>query len=193
MIAWLAARGARSRLPFAGAGADRRWRRMSPRELAARLPSAGPLLTLATVMPADAAPVSGLLVARAELAPLQVMHWLVVASRVDADGPHEWIECRDRDGRLGLQCHLLPDTDYLGWETLAGATDAAPARSVPPLRDPPPSFLGVLDFRWRRHAGLNLVDALDVTAVSRWGAETVRAVARAANLSVTFPTAPAGR
>lgn len=191
MIAWLAARGTRSRLPFTGVGADRRWLRVAPCEFAAHLPLAGPVLTLATT--AAAAPASRLLVARAELAPLQAMSWLVVGSRVDVDGPHEWIECRDRDGRLGLQCHLLPDTDYLGWEALTGMGGAGCTHNLPPLRDPPPAFLGVLDFRWRRQAGLGWLDAHDVATVSRWGADVVRAVARATGLPVTLPTAPARR
>lgn len=193
MIAWLAARSARSCPPFADARADRRWSRVSPRTLAQCLPAAGPLLTLATTAPGASAATASLLVARIELAALQTMRWLVIGSRVDVDGPHEWIECRDGDGRLGLQCHLLPDTDYLGWEALANLAEPVTARSLPPLRDAPPSYLGVLDFHWRRHAGLDLVDASEVAEISPSGAETVRAVARAARLAVTRPTARAAR
>ncbi|TAL74767.1 MAG: hypothetical protein EPN56_10110 [Rhodanobacter sp.] len=184
MIAWLAARAARSCLPFTDTRADRRWVRASPRALAERLPAAGPLLTLATPVPTAAATAGGFLVARTELAALPAMHWLIVGSRVDADGPHEWIECRDRDGRLGLQCHLLPDTDYLGWEALTCLVENTAACEAPPMCDPPPSFLGVLDFRWHRQAGLNLVDAVDVTGVSPWGSEAVRAAARATGLPI---------
>lgn len=193
MIAWLAARNPRSCLPFADARADRRWARVSPCILAGHLPACGPLLTLATA--ASGAPVAaaGLLVARAELTALQTVRWLVVGSRVDADGPHEWIECRDGAGRLGLQCHLLPDTDYLGWEALTRLVEPAAARGAAPLRDAPPGYLAVLDFRCRRHAGLHLVEARDVADLSPWGAETVRAVARASGLALSRPTAPATR
>ena len=67
---------------------------------------------------------------------------LCLASAVTADGPREWLTVVRRHGQRAPQLHLLPDTDYLAWDALAGATpaplDAAPMAAVSRgLRAPP--------------------------------------------------------
>ena len=52
------------------------------------------------------------------LTPLLRTRYLRVLGTVSADGPREWIECLDVRGDVLAQVHLLPDTDYLAWDTL---------------------------------------------------------------------------
>ena len=164
----------------AGAAVERRWLRMTPRQLAACLPAAGCVLYLPCAMQV-ATDAPGVLAARRELAPLLRLRWLVAASAIGSDGPHEWLECRAGDGRLCARLHLLPDSDYLGWDALLATGEPVSAMG----RRPDGASIEaahLLDFRCRRLAGLSVLDALPARRVSALGGEIAQGIARAEGL-----------
>jgi len=185
MFGWLATHVAHLCPHAVGAEVQRRWRRITPRLLARRLPGAGPVLYLPYAAPAtkDAA-VPGLLAGGRELAPLLRVHWLVAASAIGSDGPHEWLECHARDGRLCARLHLLPDSDYLGWDGLLAAGVAAHAAHGPRPGDERIAAARLLEFRCRRVAGLDLLDALPAASISTLGDGIARGIARAEGLAL---------
>lgn len=183
MMAWLAAHVARRCPPFVSADADRQWRRMLPHDFARHLPALGPVLVVAHAAHGSDTTRRGLPGGPCELAALPAMRWLIAASSVDSDGPHEWIECRDARGRLCLQLHLLPDTDYLGWETLTSLAGSGPApgdRPAPVHGEP--EALRVCDFRCDGCAGLPRLHAVDRFTLSWPGMDAVRTMARITRL-----------
>ncbi|MGC1550309.1 MAG: hypothetical protein WA777_17455, partial [Rhodanobacter sp.] len=102
----------------------------------------------------------GLLVEHLEMSPLLQTCWLAAASVISSDGPHEWLECIDRYGRLRARLHLLPDTDYLAWDALlaAGTPIAAPV-SLQRSNGFRAESARVVFFRSRQLAGLTLLSA----------------------------------
>lgn len=97
----------------------------------------------------------GLLVEAMQLAPLLQTRWLVAASVITVEGPREWIECVDRDGRPCARLHLLPDTDYLAWDgLLTGGEPVTAAVSTHWPRQLRPASARLLRFHTRRLAGL---------------------------------------
>lgn len=85
--------------------------------------------------------------------------WLMGCSRITADGPHEWCQCLDQDGRILARLHLLPDTDYAAWDELLQPSER---NSMPaslevslPFR---PSRARVVRFRLSSLAGLALLE-----------------------------------
>lgn len=186
MFGWLATRVAHVCPRATGIAVERRWLRIAPQQLACRLPAAGCVLYLpcAASMTTDEA-VPGLLAGRCELAPLLRVRWLVAASAIGSDGPHEWLECRARDGRLCARLHLLPDSDYLGWDALQ--TVGVPVQAADGRRpdDERIEAARLLDFRYRRLAGFELLDAVPVARVSALGGEIARGIARAEGLALS--------
>lgn len=182
MFGWLANPLAYVCPRAAGIAVERRWLRIAPRQLVRRLPAAGCVLYLPCA-PATAKEIEpGLLAARRELTPLLRVRWLVAASAIGSDGPHEWLECRGGDGRLRARLHLLPDSDYLGWDALLTAGMPMSA-SVPRLHgDARIEAAQLLDFRCRRWAGLDVLDAAPATRVSALGGEIAQSIARAEGL-----------
>ena len=166
----------------AGADVEHRWLRITPRLLARRLPAAGPVLYLPCAAAAMTDAATGLLVGHRELAPLLCVRWLVAACAIGSDGPHEWLECRAIDGRLCARLHLLPDSDYLGWDALLAA--AVPARVAQGTRagDGRVAAARLLDVRCRRLAGLDVLDAQPAARLSALGAGIARGIARAEGL-----------
>jgi len=164
------------------ADVEYRWLRIAPRLLARRLPAAGPVLYLPYAAAAtDAA--TGLLAGCRELAPLLCVRWLVAACAIGSDGPHEWLECRAIDGRLCARLHLLPDSDYLGWDGLLAA--AVPVHAAGRQQRPGSGRVAaarLLDFRCRRLAGLDVLDAQPAARVSALGGGIARGIARAEGL-----------
>lgn len=184
MFGWLA-----THLPSvcpraAGVAVERRWLRIAPRQLAQGLPAAGSVLYLPCTLPASDGIEPGLLAARAELVPLLRVRWLVAASAIGSDGPHEWLECRSGSGHLCARLHLLPDSDYLGWDALLAA--AAPVSPVPPRRPDGTRVEAahLLDFRCRRLAGLLLLDAAPAPRISALGGGIAQGIARAEGLAL---------
>ncbi|WP_049623615.1 hypothetical protein [Frateuria defendens] len=179
----------RSVLPARGlaAPAPRHVRWLDPRACAARLPALGCVLYLpARVAPA---PAGGLLPLRAELAPLAGLRGLFAASLVTGDGPREWLDAVDRQGRVLARLYLLPDTDYLAWDALlaAGAPGAAPLRAPAVFC---PAGAHVLRFQARTLAGMSLLDARTPTAMSPLGSQLALRIAKAESVHVQRPLAP---
>lgn len=168
-----------------GAEVERRWLRITPRLLARRLPAAGPVLYLPCAMPAPADLSTGLLAGCRELASLLCVHWLVAACAIGSDGPHEWLECRTRDDRLCARLHLLPDSDYLGWDALLAAGVPVHAAYRQRRGDERVAAAQLLEFRYRRLAGLEVLEALPAARVSALGGGIARGIARAEGLALS--------
>lgn len=185
MFGWLATHLAHVCPRAAGIAVERRWLRIAPRQLAGCLPAAGCVLYLPCATPvATDAIEPGLIAARRELAPLLCVRWLVAASAIGSDGPHEWLECRAGDGRLCARLHLLPDSDYLGWDALLAAAAPMPATGQQAPDDTCVEAAHLLDFRCRRLAGLVVLDALPAPRVSVLGGEIAQGIARAEGLAL---------
>ena len=191
MFGWLAPHVAHLCPHAAGADVERRWLRIAPQLLARRLPAAGPVLYLPCAMPATTVVAAGMVAGCRELAPLQRACWLVAASAIGSGGPHEWLECCACDGRLCARLHLLPDSDYLGWDALLAAGMAAHAAPGPRPDGGPSAAARLLEFRCRRVAGLDLLDALPATGISAPGRRIAHGIARAEGLPLMVKRADA--
>ena len=104
---------------------------------------------------------SGVLLSDPALTPLLQVRWLMSASMIGADGPRECCQCLDRHGRVLGRFHLLPDTDYLSWDQLAGMGDCMELPSTLAVQDDfRPLRATVCAFNLQRLAGLNVVQRL---------------------------------
>lgn len=122
----------------------------------------------------------GLLVEMMQLAPLLQTRTLAAASAITAEGPREWIDCLDRDGRGCARLHLLPDTDYLAWDCLLEHGQSAQVRRpVRGLRQARPACARVLRFRTRQLAGLTVLGADICVPISSLGQQLADQIARA--------------
>lgn len=175
------------RLQAATAPVSRRGLRMTPARLIAGLPALGNVLYVpmrpggSTVRELP----RGLLVEAMQLVPLLQTRWLMAASMITVEGPREWIECMDREGRACARLHLLPDTDYLAWDRLLAGDGPMPA--VKPahwLRHPRPASAQVLRFHTRRLAGLDVLGAEATAAVSPLSRQLAGRIARAEAVSL---------
>lgn len=183
MFGWLATRLAHVCPRAAGIAVERRWLCITPQRLARCLPAAGCVLYLPCATPAlpdNAEP--GLLVMRRELAPLLHVCWLVAASAIGSDGPHEWLECRASDGSLRARLHLLPDSDYLGWDAMLAAGAPVSIVGRHSMDDANIEAAHLLDFRCSAMAGLGVLDAVPALRVSTLGGEIAQNIARAEGL-----------
>ncbi len=93
------------------------------------------------------------------------------------DGPREWIDGIDRDGHPCVRLHLLPDTDYLGWDRLLARGEPAPVMPhVPHLQ-----ALETCPLRFRRHqlGGFDVLRGEAVTGLSPLGRQLAARIARA--------------
>lgn len=111
------------------------------------------------------------------LALLLRVHWLLAVTEVAVDGPREWIDGIDRDGRPCVRLHLLPDTDYLGWDRLL-------ARGAPVPAMPHVSHLQALEacpLRFRRDqlAGFDVLRGETITCLSPLGRQLAGRIVRA--------------
>lgn len=162
---WLRQRQARC--PQAsGTSICQRRLRITPQLLVAALPALGSVLymPLAACEQDLSAMPRGLLVETPQLALLLRVHWLMVASVIAVDGPREWVDGIDRTGRPCVRLHLLPDTDYLGWDRLLACGE-------PVFAGAPAPHLRALDayplrFHQRPLAGLDVLRGEAVTALS---------------------------
>ncbi|WP_157511147.1 hypothetical protein [Frateuria sp. Soil773] len=180
MFGWLATFGVCDRMRSVPASV--RWLRMSPQGLAQRLPSLGSVLYLARREgegAAEAVPAAGVLAESMDLTPLLHTHWLHAASTVTAEGPREWIECRDARGETLARLYLLPDTDYLAWDALLGDGTPCPA---PALRERRARFHAMrarlLCFSHRRLAGLSAFGCAGAPRISPIGRRLAQDIAR---------------
>lgn len=147
----------------------------------AGLPALGNVLYAPSAMPGRlrGRPLPGLLVESADLAPLLHARTLAFASAVTADGPREWMECRDAHECLLARLYLLPDTDYLAWDALCAGADIAVNGARADAVASPPTAVRVLRFRSRRlAAGLQLLGADTVASASPLGRDVAARIAR---------------
>ncbi len=162
-----------------GAGACRRWLRITPTSLAAALPALDSVLYMplaAGAPPLPALP-RGLLVETPQLTLLLRVRWLMVVSVIEVDGPREWIDGLDRTGRPCVRLHLLPDTDYLGWDRLL-------AGGEPAIAMPDTPHLWALDayplcFHRRPLGGLDVLRGEEASELSPLGRQLAGRIARA--------------
>ncbi|WP_266170072.1 hypothetical protein [Dyella subtropica] len=158
------------------------WLHVRPDTLASCLPLLGSVLYLPMHADGDAMehPAHGWLVDQAELMPLLRTRWLATHCVIGAEGPREWVECIDAEGRLRARLHLLPDTDYLAWDVLltAGTPQASPVfrRVLRPFR---PACARLVNFRHQRLGGLHVLGSRGARRLSSLGQGIAREVARA--------------
>jgi hypothetical protein len=175
-IPWSRQRQARC-LQASGTGACRRWLRTAPAPLLAALPALDRVLylPLATCGPELSALPRGLLVETPALAPLLRVRWLMAVSLIAVDGPREWVDGLDRTGHPCVRLHLLPDTDYLGWDRLLASGEPAPA--MPDTPHLPALDACPLRFRRRRLAGLDVLLGEAAGALSPLGRQLAGQIA----------------
>ncbi|RCS29132.1 hypothetical protein DEO45_13805 [Rhodanobacter denitrificans] len=162
-----------------GADVCRRRLRMAPANLVESLPMLGsvmymPLAACGSGLPQRPCKV---LVETPPLALLLRVHWLLAVSEVAVDGPREWIDGIDRDGRPCMRLHLLPDTDYLGWDRLLARGEPALAT----LHVPHLHALEAYPLRFRRHqlAGFDVLRGETAICLSPLGRQLAARIARA--------------
>ncbi|RAO77083.1 hypothetical protein [Dyella jiangningensis] len=161
----------RCRVPIAGT------------ELAQRLPMLGSVLYLpARCVVQEPWPVpAGWLAARCELAPVLRSDALIVSSMIGADGPREWIDCVDGQGRFCARVHLLPDTDYLAWDALLAGSQPLPATPLcPDQMACRAASAELVCFRTRRLGQLDLLETLRLGHLSALGRHIAHEAARTA-------------
>ncbi len=121
----------------------------------------------------------GYLVEAMPLAPMIRAHWLMKASMITVDGPREWMEWLEADGRSCARMYLLPDTDYPAWDALLGCDDRVPAfRAAVPASEPSPISAQILRFHTYPIAGLQVLGAELVTTVTTLSRDLAGRIAR---------------
>lgn len=168
------------RLHATAPSVSRRGMRVTVAELAAGLPSLGNVLYV-PMQPQGAKDWKmsrGLLVEALQLAPLLQTRRLVAGCMITVEGPREWIECLDGQDRACARLYLLPDTDYLAWDSLLihGEPTTLPARQS---RHAHPANAQVLRFHARRLAGLDVLGAEASEEVSPLSRQLAGHIARA--------------
>jgi hypothetical protein len=184
MFGWLAHTLAAVCPHMHAAACPPRWLRIDPAVLAARLPLLGVVLYLP--MRGETSPdhpARGWLADGADLAPLLHTRWLLASCVIGADGPREWLECVDADGRLRARLHLLPDTDYLAWDVLLSAATPAGAPAFRRVQRPfRAAGARLLHFTQRRLGNLDVLGGRDATRLSLLGQGIAREVMKAESL-----------
>lgn len=152
-----------------GADVRRCWLRMAPATLVESLPMLGSVLYMPLAAYGSGLPQRScrVLVETPSLALLLRVHWLLAVSEVALQGPREWIDGIDRDGHPCMRLHLLPDTDYLGWDRLLARGEPVPAMPHAPHRQALEA--NPLRFHRRRLAGFDLLRGEAVTRLSPLG------------------------
>lgn len=154
---------------------------MSGAELAARLPLLGGVLYLPAHEPGRHPwPLPrGWLAGRGELLPLLQVSELRVSSMIGADGPREWIDGVDAQGRFRARLHLLPDTDYLAWDALLAGSRPLPAAPLCPGQMACRAAAAELVcFEVRRLGALDVLESRPLGQLSTLGRHIAREVAR---------------
>jgi hypothetical protein len=184
MFGWFATFGAAPRLRAPAIAT--RWLAVSPHALVHGLTQLGCVLYLPARQGHDIADElpPGLLAESLELMPLLRTCFVGLASAVTGEGPREWIECIDPDGRLQARIYLLPDTDYLAWDALFadGVPVAAPKRHRMPACFAERASL--LCFTRRRLSQLSIISSTAPACVSPLGRGIARDIAVAEAVSM---------
>lgn len=119
--------------------------------------------------------------ARRELVGLVSAERVVASVAVDSDGPHECLRFLDDEGDTLASLWLLPDSDFLAWETLLAALPGEAivrerGRREVPLRT---SSARVLRLQRARVGGVELLDAQTPARLSVLGLASARRLALA--------------
>lgn len=120
--------------------------------------------------------------ARRELVGLVAAERVVASVAVDSDGPHECLRFLDDGGDTLASLWLLPDSDFLAWETLLAALPGdAIARDRPHRRDTAArtAQARVLTLQRTRVGGVELLDAHVPARLSVLGLASARRLALA--------------
>lgn len=120
--------------------------------------------------------------ARRELVGLVAAERVVASVAVDSDGPHECLRFLDDAGDTLASLWLLPDSDFLAWETLLAALPGdAIARDRPRAVDTPArtAQARVLQLQRARVGGVDLLDAHTPKRLSVLGLASARRLALA--------------
>ncbi|HWU75540.1 MAG TPA: hypothetical protein VN043_03485 [Rhodanobacter sp.] len=169
---------------------ERRPLDLSPRQLAAVLPSLGKLLYLARSRcdASDDALPPGLLTDMVELMPLLQFRQLQAASLITVEGPCEWIECLDRCGHASARLYLLPDSDYLAWDGLhAAVAPVAPDMPAASAAQPCLERARIVQFRQRAWAGMQLLSIEMCMCISPISCRVARRIVRSEVVSGWLP------
>lgn len=120
--------------------------------------------------------------ARRELVGLVSAERVVASVAVGSDGPHECLRFLDEGGATLASLWLLPDSDFLAWETLLAALPSdAIARDRPHLPDAPArsAQARVITLERSRVGGIDLLDAHAPRRLSILGLAQARRLALA--------------
>ena len=120
--------------------------------------------------------------ARRELVGLVSAERVVASVAVDSDGPHECLRFLDDTGHALASLWLLPDSDFLAWETLLAALPRdAIARDRPHAGEMPArsSQARVIRLQSSRVGGVDLLDAHTPKRLSVLGLAQARRLALA--------------
>lgn len=119
------------------------------------------------------------LVDNALLAPLLRTHTIRIACAITTEGPREWIDCLDGQDLPCARMHLLPDTDYLAWDALAGCGHPiAELKTTTSALEGSPVSARMLRFRTYPLAGLRVLAADDAGTLSRLSRDLAGRIAR---------------
>lgn len=159
MFAWLAVNARILCRRRAAMDVTQSLRRVRAQAVLDWLPSLGNILFVHERPPANPICPRGLLFTEPSSLPLAATCWMMGSCVITGDGPHEWCQCLDQQGRILARFHLLPDTDYAAWDELVGDPECT---SIPPglhaASSFRPSHARVVRFHLRRMAALTIVE-----------------------------------
>lgn len=160
MFGWIVANGSkRCHLCLAPTDMSQSVRRIDAREVLDWLPTLGNVLWVHGPRGVTRGCPPGWVLSGPSLAALADATWLMSSCAITEDGPREWCQCLDSQGRVLGRFHLLPDTDYVAWDALAAVSDAG---LIPPTLQVAGAFrptgAAVVCFRLCRLAGLKMLE-----------------------------------
>ena len=162
------------------AAISRRRLRLSPAQWLAGLPALADVLYLsghASAALTCELP-SGVLLESRVLMPLLSCAALVAVSTITVAGPREWIECQQADGHTRARLYLLPDTDYMAWDSLHAAASSSSVGRCATASPWRPRHAYPLRFHTRALAGLQLLGAESSCALSPLSRQLAGQIAR---------------
>lgn len=159
MFAWFAANARMLCRRRATVDVTQTLRRVQPQQLLEWLPSLGNILFVHEARSTTSTCPPGLLCTETSSLPLLTTCWITGSCIIAGDGPHEWCQCLDQQGRVVARLHLLPDTDYAAWDRFVldpvGTTIPPGMHAADSFR---PSHARIVNFCLRRLGGLTIVE-----------------------------------
>lgn len=159
MFAWFAANARILCRRRATVDGTQSLKRVQPQQLLDWLSSLGNILFVHERTSSVSSCPLGLMCTEPSSLPLSATCWLMGSCVIAGDGPHEWCQCLDQQGRVLARFHLLPDTDYAAWDRLV---DDPACTNIPPGLHPGsnfrPSHARIVRFNLRRLGGLTIIE-----------------------------------